>query len=95
MESPRYARRTRAQVIAAGAAMDRARAAGLPDPLLAVMLAARRAWWEDAAGTVGTWPAVGDLELVLAHPASKAVDEILWRAIRKRVSGSGGTDVVS
>ena len=39
MEPPRYARRTRAQVIAAGAAMDRARAAGLPDALLAVMLA--------------------------------------------------------
>jgi hypothetical protein len=65
--------------------MDRARAAGLPDELLMVMLAARRAWWDDAAGQVGSWPAGGDIEVVLAHPASRLVDEVVWQAMRHRV----------
>ena len=69
------------QVLSAAAAMDRARAECLPDELLATMLAARDAWWEQ-----GPWPDRMDLAAVLAHPASRMVDEVLWRAIRRRVA---------
>jgi len=34
---------------------------------------------------VGSWPAVGDIEVVLAHPASRLVDEVVWQAMRHRV----------
>jgi hypothetical protein len=84
-EHPNYSRRTRDQVIAAARAMDQARAAGLPDRALMVMLAARQAWWTDSAGGVGVWPPDDELVLVLAHPASKLVDEVVWAAMRRRV----------
>lgn len=74
-------RRTPDQVLSAAAAMDRARAAGLPDELLAVMLAARSAWWGEAP-----WPGRDELVPVLAHPAAPLVDLVLYRAIRNRVA---------
>lgn len=77
MEKPR---RTAEQVIASAAAMDRARAAGLPDDLLIILLNARRAWW-----TGDGWPPDHDLGRVLAHPASRVADEVVVAAIRRRL----------
>ncbi|WP_046530193.1 hypothetical protein [Cellulomonas sp. FA1] len=65
--------RTPDQVRAAAAAMDCARAAGLPDDVLLIMLAAREAFWGDAP-----WPSRADLGRVLAEPAVQIVDEMLW-----------------
>jgi hypothetical protein len=73
-------RRTPDQVAAAARAMDRARAAGLPDELLLVLLAARDAWWHGEP-----WPSDHDLMRLVGHPASKAVDETLWRVMRRRL----------
>jgi len=78
-------RRTAEQVRAAASAMDDALAAGLPGDLLAIMLAARTAWWSEGNGELTTWPESAELQRVLAHPASRLVDEVLWRAIRRRV----------
>lgn len=75
--------RTPQQVIEAAAAMDRARAAGLPDEVLVTLLAARAAWWGE-----GAWPATVDLTAVLVHPTARDVDRVLWQAIRRRVSGA-------
>ncbi|QZN86864.1 hypothetical protein [Cellulomonas sp. C5510] len=80
MDTPQQPRRTPEQVAAAAAAMDRALAAGLPPDVLGTMLSARAAWWGHA-----DWPAHDDLARVLAHPASRAVDELLWQAIRRRI----------
>ena len=64
MQPPQMpARRTAEEVVAAARAMDQARAAGLPDRLLLVMLAARSAWWGDA-----DWPP--HAELVEVPPGS-------------------------
>jgi len=68
--------------------MDRAIAAGLPGDLLATMLAARTARWAESAGDPGVWPPVPELHRVLAHPASREVDEVLWQAIRRHVTRS-------
>lgn len=76
--------RTADQVTAAAAAMDRARAAGLPDDLLVILLLARRAWW---SGT--PWPAPEDLARAIAHPAAGDVDEVLVRTIRRRLQQRG------
>lgn len=78
--------RTPEQVIASARAMDRAVAAGLPGDLLGVMLSARAAWWAESDGEVGVWPPPQDLQRVLAHPASREVDRVLWQAIRRRVA---------
>jgi hypothetical protein len=80
VDTPQHPRRTPEQVAAAAAALDRALAAGLPPALLGTMLAARAAWWGHA-----DWPPRDDLAHVLAHPASREVDEMLWQAIRRRV----------
>ena len=80
MNTPQQPRRTAEQVAAAAAAMDRAIAAGLPPALLGTMLSARTAWWGQA-----DWPPHDDLARVLAHPASREVDELLWQAIRRRL----------
>lgn len=72
--------RTPDQVQASAAAMDRARADGLPDDLLLIMLAAREAFWGEA-----TWPDPAALGRVVAHPAARQVDEVLWWAIRRRL----------
>lgn len=77
MDTPR---RSAEQVAAAAAAMDRARAAGLPDDVLMVMLAARRAWWD---GT--PLPDTPDLIRVIQHPASKTVDRAVWQVIRREL----------
>ncbi|KSW30171.1 hypothetical protein ATM99_04355 [Cellulomonas sp. B6] len=53
--------------------MDRARAAGLPDEVLLIMLAVREAFWGEAP-----WPSRADLGRVLAEPAAQIVDEVLW-----------------
>lgn len=82
MDTPQQPRRTPEQVAAAAAAMDRALAAGFPPALLGIMLSARAAWWGHA-----DWPGRDDLARVLAHPASREVDELLWQAIRRRVRG--------
>jgi len=78
--------RTPEQVIASARAMDRAVAAGLPGDLLAIMLSARAAWWAEGTGEEVAWPHPLDLQRILAHPASREVDEVLWRAIRRRVT---------
>ncbi|WP_019136137.1 hypothetical protein [Cellulomonas massiliensis] len=74
-------RRSPEQVLAAARAMDEARAAGLPGDLLVVMVAARAAWWGE-----GQWPARDELTAAIAHPASRLVDEVIWRVIRDRVA---------
>lgn len=73
--------RTSGQVLSAAAAMDRARAAGLPDDVLLTLLAARAAWWGE-----GPWPDPIELAPVLREPAARDVDEVLWQAIRRRVT---------
>lgn len=76
--------RTADQVAAAAAAMDRARAAGLPDDLLVILLHARRAWWSDTH-----WPTDDQLARAIAHPAAPAVDEVLVQVIRRRFQTRG------
>jgi hypothetical protein len=73
-------RRSPEQVAAAAAAMDRAIAAGLPPDALGTLLAARRAWWGET-----DWPPPDELALAISHPAARQVDEMLWRAIRRRL----------
>lgn len=73
--------RTPGQVLSAAAAMDKARAAGLPDDVLLTLLAARAAWWGEAP-----WPDPMELHQVLREPAARQVDEVLWQAIRRRVA---------
>jgi len=80
VDTPEQPRRTPEQVAAAAAAMDRALAAGLPPAALGTMLSARSAWWGRAE-----WPARAELAQLLAHPASRQVDELLWQAIRRRI----------
>ncbi len=80
MDNRQQPRRTAEQVAAAAAAMDRALAAGLPPDVLGTMLSARAAWWGQT-----DWPDRDDLARVLAHSASREVDELLWRAIRRRL----------
>ncbi|MHB1488986.1 MAG: hypothetical protein ACYCTH_00635 [Cellulomonas sp.] len=81
-----YARRTRAEVVAAAEAMDRARAAGLPDDLLMVILAARRAWWSEASPHPTGWPTDTELASAVAHPAARLVDEVVIAAIRRHLA---------
>lgn len=76
------ARRTAEEVVAAARAMDQARAAGLPDRLLLVMLAARSAWWGNVE-----WPPHAELVEVLMDQRCRIVDEVVFAAIRKRVRG--------
>jgi hypothetical protein len=81
MQPPQMpARRTAEEVVAAARAMDQARAAGLPDRLLLVMLAARSAWWGDAE-----WPPHAQLVEVLMDQRSRIIDEVVFAAIKKRV----------
>lgn len=81
MQPPQMpARRTAEEVVAAARAMDQARAAGLPDRLLLVMLAARSAWWGDAE-----WPPHAQLAEVLMDQRSRVVDEVVFAAIKRRV----------
>lgn len=80
-----YARRSAEQVIASARAMDQARAAGLPDDLLAILLDARRAWWTAATDDPAPWPPLVDLGRALAHPASALVDQTLCAAIRRHM----------
>ncbi len=83
MQPPQMpARRTAEEVVAAARAMDQARAAGLPDRLLLVMLAARSAWWGDVE-----WPPHTQLVEVLMDQRCRIVDEVVFAAIRKRVRG--------
>jgi hypothetical protein len=83
MQPPQMpARRTAEEVVAAARAMDQARAAGLPDRLLLVMLAARSAWWGDVE-----WPPHAQLVEVLMDQRCRIVDEVVFAAIRKRVRG--------
>lgn len=77
-------RRTTDQVVAAAAAMDRARAAGLPDDILVILLQARRAWW---SGTM--WPGDADLRRAASHPAASMVDELVVQVIRRRLQARG------
>lgn len=81
-----YARRTRAEVVAAAEAMDRARAAGLPDDLLMVILAARRAWWSESTANPTGWPTDTELRSAVAHPAARLVDEVVIAAIRRHLA---------
>lgn len=69
--------RTPDQVLAAAAAMDRARTAGLPDDLLIVLLAARDAWWGRAP-----WPAPEHLVELIAHPAARTADAMTIAATK-------------
>lgn len=73
--------RTPEQVLASAAAMDRARAADLPDYALATLLAARDAWWGQ-----GQWPDPTDLAQVLREPAARTVDAVLIQAIRNHLA---------
>lgn len=73
-------RRTAAQVAASARAMDQARAAGLPDESLTVLLQARDAWW---AGT--PWPDPVRLVEAINHPAARLVDQTLVAAIRRHL----------
>lgn len=83
MQPPQMpARRTAEEVVAAARAMDQSRAAGLPDRLLLVMLAARSAWWGDVE-----WPPHAQLVEVLMDQRCRIVDEVVFAAIRKRVRG--------
>lgn len=81
-----YARRSRAEVVAAAAAMDRARAAGLPDDALMVILAARRAWWSQSGPHPTGWPSDAELASAVAHPAARLVDEFVIAAIRRHLA---------
>ena len=85
MEPPR---RSADQVAAAAAAMDRARAAGLPDDLVTILLSARRAWWaQDTPDALfSPWPDLTDLARAAAHPSATLVDEVVVRVIRRRLS---------
>jgi hypothetical protein len=74
--------RTTPQILAAARAIDRARVAGVPGEVLAIMLTARAAH----AGE-GQWPDRLDLARVVACHEARAVDEVLWRAIKNRVRG--------
>ncbi len=74
------ARRTAGQVVAAARAMDAARAAGLPDGLLTVLLQAREAWWVG-----GPWPSPVHLVEAINHPAARLVDQTLIAAIRRHL----------
>ncbi len=60
--------------------MDRALAAGLPPNALGTLLAARRAWWGEI-----DWPPPDELSAAISHSAARQVDEMLWRAIRRRL----------
>jgi hypothetical protein len=73
--------RTPEQITAAAQAIDHARAQGLPDDLLLVMLAARDAWQHDAP-----WPDTASLTAVVMHPASRLVDEVLVHVIRRHLT---------
>lgn len=82
-------RRTDDEVLAAARAMDFALAAGLPHPVLATILAARSAWWGD-----GPWPREHELVAVLLDPRARAVDEVVFAAIKQRVRrGSAHPDM--
>lgn len=80
MDTPQYARRTPEEITAAAEAIDRAMAAGVPDRVIRLMLAARGAWWGDS-----TWPPIGELAEILACPDAAIVDEVVFQAVRSRV----------
>ncbi len=73
-------RRTDEEVRLAARAMDRALNEGLPGDLLLIMLAAREAWW-----TGEGWPPDSELIRVLMDPRSRAVDEVVFAAVKRRV----------
>lgn len=72
--------RTPEQVFAAARAMDQSLEQGMPEIVLAIMLAARAANEGKAP-----WPDQVDLARVIACPQARQVDELLWWAIRRRV----------
>lgn len=72
--------RTPEQVLAAARALDRARAAGLPDDLLVILLAARDAWWG-----LTPWPDPIDLATMIAHPAATLADAMTVTATRSHL----------
>lgn len=68
---------------ASARAMDRARAAGLPDELLAVHLAvvaARRG--------LAPWPPREVLAGYVADSRVRGIDEVAWAAAKRRLGGS-------
>lgn len=77
--------RTAEQVAESARRMDQALAAGLPPELLQIMLAARKAWWLEQRGEVGSWPAVFDLGRAVGDERSRLVDEVLYQVVRQRV----------
>lgn len=80
MDTPQYARRTPEEITAAAEAIDRAMAAGVPDRVIRLMLAARSAWWGDA-----TWPPISELTELLSCPGAAIVDEVVYHVVKKRV----------
>ena len=74
-------------VQASAAAIDRARAAGLPDDVIATLLHARRAWWSERTPDAehAPWPDRPDLARAIAHPLASSFDEVLVAHIRRRL----------
>ncbi len=68
------------QVLAAARAIDAAHSLGVPADVIAIMLPARAAWRGSTP-----WPPAEDLARVVATPHARDVDEVLWRAIRRRL----------
>lgn len=83
MDTPQYARRTPEEITAAAEAIDRAIAAGVPDRVIRLILAARGGWWGDA-----TWPPISELVEILACPEAAIVDEVVFQAVKARVRAS-------
>lgn len=79
--------RPAAAVVGSARAVDGARAAGLPDELVVVLLAARRAWWSEGTGHEpwAPWPTREELAVAAGHPASRVLDELLVAEIRRRL----------
>lgn len=75
-------RRTPEQILASARAMDRARAAGLPDEFLAVHIAVTAARRGKAP-----WPPAQHLAAYLADPRTRDMDEIQWQAVRQHLGG--------
>lgn len=67
-------------VYATARALDKARAQGAPDHLLAAWLQARRAWWGGAI-----WPAVDDLVKIVNDPRVSAIDPMVTAAIKRQL----------